>query len=247
MSRQWFISDGSQQKGPFTESAISEMAKNGILTDATLLWSEGSPDWIPFRDSPFAPVPSQPQPPPIRHQPTSHTNQNLSATPSASTSSAEIKKTPVILTIIFTVITAGIYYPCWFLTRRNSINSLKSVEKLGSGVFVFAIVMQSISLLMALVSGGFEGASEGLNSPDLMITAKGIDALSRVIDLVVGITLLVQCFKVRRIFREHFNAHLGHNIYWSGIVLFFCQIYYLQYKVNRLEYNEAPTRGSSLS
>ena len=51
-------------------------------------------------------------------------------------SQLEIKKTPVILTIVLTVITFGIYYPAWFLTRRQAINTLQSKEKLGSGVFV---------------------------------------------------------------------------------------------------------------
>lgn len=174
------------------------------------------------------------------HQDISQSNQNVSTS-----SAGEIKKTPVILTIIFTILTAGIYYPCWFLSRRNAINSLQTTEKLGHGVFVSVIVMQSVSLLMALVSGGFEGASEGLGASDLMLTAKVIDLFSSLIDIVAGITILVQCFKLRRILREHFNHHLGHSIQWSGVLLFFFQIYYLQYKVNRLAYNAVSAGGSA--
>lgn len=141
-------------------------------------------------------------------------------------SGQELKKVSVILIIFLTVITAGIYYPAWFLTRRNAINSLQSKEKLNSGVFVFAIVVFSISLLLAFISG----ASEGLGEMD---TAKGLDAFSRILDLVAGITLLVQCFKVRRIFNEHFNVHLKRDIQFSRVATFFFSIYYLQYKVNR--------------
>ncbi len=138
----------------------------------------------------------------------------------------ELNKSSVMLIIFLTVITAGIYYPVWFLKRRNAINSLQSKEKLGSGVFIFAIVVFSISLLLAFVSGMIEWLGD-------MYTAKGIDAFSLILDLVAGITLLVQCFKVRRIFSEHFNTHLQRGISFSGAATFFFQIYYLQHKMNR--------------
>ncbi len=148
-------------------------------------------------------------------------------------SNAELKKTSVVLLIFLTIITFGIYYPVWFLRRRNAINNLQSKEKLGSGVFVFAIVVFSISLFVSLLSGAMEGLAEGLGEMDLMLTAKGLDLFSRILDLVVGISLLVQCFKVRRIFNEHFNTYLQRGISFSGAATFFFQIYYLQYKMNR--------------
>jgi len=146
-----------------------------------------------------------------------------------------MKKTPVILTIIFTIITAGIYYPCWFLTRRDQINELHSHEKIGKGVFIFGIMILSISLFLALVSGFLEGMGEGFDTVEFLVIAKGVDGIDKLLSLVVGITLLVQCFKVRRIFRNHFNDHLGRNISFSGLATFFFQIYYLQYKINRNE------------
>jgi hypothetical protein len=152
-----------------------------------------------------------------------------------STINQDVKKTPVILTIIFTFITGGIYYPCWFLTRRDQINALHSQEKIGKGVFIFGIVIFSISLFLALVSGFLEGMGEELGTAEFLAMAKGVDTVDTLLSLVVGITLLVQCFKVRRIFRNHLNDHLGRNISFSGLATFFFQIYYLQYKINRFE------------
>ena len=147
----------------------------------------------------------------------------------------DMKKTPVILTVIFTIITAGIYCPCWFLTRRDQINELHFHEKIGTGVFIFGIVIFSISFFLPLVSGFLEGMGEELGTAEFLVMAKGVDAIDRLLSLVVGITLLVQCFKVRRIFRNHFNDHLGRNISFSGLATFFFQIYYLQYKINRFK------------
>jgi len=154
---------------------------------------------------------------------------------------ATVKRTPVILIILFTVITAGIYYPAWFLTRRHAINALQSKEKLGAGVFIFGIVVFSLSLLLMMASGVFEGLYEALHDAEYLAISKGIEAIDKILSAVIGITLLVQCYKVRRILREHFNTHFGHNVYWSGVMIFFFQIYYLQYKVNRLEYGKAST------
>jgi len=145
-----------------------------------------------------------------------------------------IKKTPVILTIIFTVITGGIYYPCWFLTRRASLNSLTTPEKLGKGIFIFTIVIFSISLLLSFVIGFFEGIGEELEDIEFLATAKMLDTIDQIISLVAGIALLVQCFKVKRMLQQHFNQHLGLNLPFSGVATFFLQIFYLQYKINRL-------------
>lgn len=56
MNRQWFILDGTQQKGPFTEDAITEMVRKGILNDRTALWTEGMANWTALRDTPFSAV-----------------------------------------------------------------------------------------------------------------------------------------------------------------------------------------------
>jgi len=122
----------------------------------------------------------------------------------------ELMETNVLLMIFLTVITVGIYRAIWFLRRRDAINSLQSKEKLNTGVFVFIIVLYSISVLVNLADGN-----------------------SSLLYLIAGITLLVQCFKVRRIFNEHFNTYLKKDISFSGVATFFFTIFYLQYKINR--------------
>jgi len=61
-----------------------------------------------------------------------------------------------------------------------------------------------------------------------------IDALTG-FDGIIGIILIVQGFKVRRIFINHFNSQLQGEISFSGVATFFFHIYYLQYKINRLK------------
>ncbi len=139
----------------------------------------------------------------------------------------ELKKTSIILMIILTVVTAGIYWPIWFLTRRKALNMMQSREKLGSGIFIFAIVLFGISLFIGLISG----VMGELGHKSLLAT--GLGAFSGILHAVAAGTVLVQSFKVRRIFHEHFNTHLQRAISFSGVATFFFIIYYLQYKINR--------------
>ena len=130
--------------------------------------------------------------------------------------------------VVLLFVTAAIYVPCWFLLRRRGINRLNANEKLGVWPFVVAIVLLAVTL--ALDVTGSTAASE---------TA---DFLSSVILLAANIVLLVQGFKVRRIFEAHLQdanselsdyPHLRHSeSSLSGLAVFFLNIFYLQYVIN---------------
>lgn len=105
---------------------------------------------------------------------------------------------------------------------------MQSKAKLGSGVFYFAIVLFVVSLLVALIAGVMERVG------DQLLLAKGLEAFSGVLHIIAAAAVLVQSFTVRRIFNEHFNAHLQQGISFSGVATFFFIIYYLQYKINRI-------------
>jgi hypothetical protein len=138
------------------------------------------------------------------------------------------KKTSSALMVILTFVTAGIYWPIWFMTRRKAINGMQAKEKLGSAVFVLAIVLFVISLFVAVFAGVMERVGDDL------LLAKGLEALSGILHAVVAAAVLVQSFKVRRIFDAHFNVHLRQGISFSRVATFCLIIYYLQYKMNRI-------------
>lgn len=138
------------------------------------------------------------------------------------------KKTSITLMVILTIVTAGIYWPIWFMNRRKAINGMQAKEKLASGVFVFAIVLFVISLFVAVSAGVLERLGGEL------WLAKGLNAISGVMHAIAAAVVLVQSFKVRRIFHEHFNVHLQQGIAFSRVATFFFILYYLQYKINRM-------------
>lgn len=148
-----------------------------------------------------------------------------------------LKNTPVILTLFLTLITAGIYYPCWFLTRRCQINKLHSREKLSNGLFILGIVIYSISLLPGIL----EGIQEANGTTEFLTIAEGLDSVDEFLILFVGIIMVIQSFKVKRILRDHFDDYLRRNVSLSGLATFFFGIYYLQYKMNKFKKYEQVT------
>lgn len=119
----------------------------------------------------------------------------------------ELKCTSVLFVIFLMIITAGIYIPIWFLTRRKVINNLQSSQKLGFDGIVLALVLISISLLVDVIGG--------------------IENISGLLSMVALIIIIFQSFKVRSILEDHF---VGSQ--FSGVLTFLATICYLQYKIN---------------
>jgi predicted RNA-binding Zn-ribbon protein involved in translation (DUF1610 family) len=138
----------------------------------------------------------------------------------------DLGKMHICLLIFLTVITFGMYYPIWFLIKRRGLNELQSSIKIGLVTPIFVIVIWSIKLLFQFTSGFVEGLG-------YIESAEGLNIITGILSLIGGIILIVQGFRVRRIFIDHFNVYLRRDIKFSGIATFFFGIFYLQYKINR--------------
>jgi len=149
---------------------------------------------------------------------------------------AKFEKTSVVAVILLSFITCGIYFPIWFLRRREAINHLRSPEGIGWAAPFAAAAAFSLSLCAGLASG-FASAM-GLRE-----AVGGLFASSRALSMVGAVLILFECFRVRRILLDHLRAQssglfsssaaLESDTSFSGVATFFFGIYYLQYKINR--------------
>ncbi len=144
-----------------------------------------------------------------------------------------IKKTGIIGMILLTLFTLGVYIPIWFINRKEGINSLNSPAKLRPGLLVLTMVLYCVSLGLGLASGILTGVGEYMQRQDVLIAAKSLDALSSVTGLAGGILVIALSLTVRKILQQHCDAGRP-GVKTSWIAAFFLQIYYLQYKINRL-------------
>lgn len=136
----------------------------------------------------------------------------------------KLRKKSVLLIILLTLITYGIYQPIWFLKQKNAINNLKSKEKLTNTLFILVIILYAVSALFLFI----------YLFPYDTTSPLVIELIDNLINLTGAIIILVMSFKVRRILHQYFNVVLKRNIKFSKIYTFLFGIYYLQYKINRI-------------
>jgi hypothetical protein len=145
-----------------------------------------------------------------------------------------IWRTNVLLMVVLTIATLGVYYPYWFLSRRPLLNMLRSPERVEVWPFACAIVLLVANAAIALRT---PGPAEGTADP-----------LALLVELAFGLTLLVQCFKVRRMLASHLGDRVpppGQRTppeAWaatlSSMAVFFFGIFYLQHIINTRFPNE---------
>jgi hypothetical protein len=145
----------------------------------------------------------------------------------------KLTPTPIIIIVLLITITLGIYYPIWFLQRRSQLNSLHTTIKLGTKPFIFSIIIGILSLVLSFSGRYFRGLTP--TQPEMASLAKMLTYSSWAVLLIYLNVLLLQCFKVKMMLEAHFNGYLQRNVAFSGVYTFFLTIYYLQYKINRLE------------
>jgi len=146
--------------------------------------------------------------------------------------STGLKRRSVIVMILLSLVTLGVYYPIWFLRRRAAFNRLDSPRKLQQWPFVVALVW------FVFVFG--LGIANGLAAPGKAI-GDGTALLVMIVRLAVGILMVVQSFFIKDILEDHFAGpgdHVGNPMFadtvkLSGVLTFLFQIYYLQYAINR--------------
>ena len=144
-----------------------------------------------------------------------------------------IPTTNVLLVIVLSAITLGIYIPIWFLRRRDWLDHLSAHESLSSGAAVFLLILFSISAAFFPIV---------ILSTDPSLVS-GLDMIDNLISLIGSITILVLAFKVRRILHEHFNVTHKLGVYFSGVFTFLFTIFYLQYKINQLAEMQEAVEG----
>ena len=147
---------------------------------------------------------------------------------SADGAPAVLKRRSVLLMIVFTFVTLGLYPVIWLMRRRQGLNALDSPRKLSPWPPRLILVAVLLGPLVVAMLGAFIGDSRDIVQGLLMLNRLG-----------VGIALIVEFFAVRRILEDHLStpreagdiAIGGRSI--SGAMTFFFSAYYLQYIINR--------------
>jgi hypothetical protein len=153
------------------------------------------------------------------------------AAPEATEGEDVLPKTPVLLVLFFTIITCGIYQPFWFWRRREVLNRM-APDKGVTGLCIAAFVSLGVVFVVGFLAGM---ASEG--AP----LAPQVDLFLQMLNLGYAILILILGFRVKGILEMNYSDSI------SGVGVFFLNIYYLQYKINRLGQGEGHLIGLGLT
>ena len=141
-----------------------------------------------------------------------------------------LKRRGLLMMILFTIITLGVYYPIWWFRRRPGLNRLNSPQKLALWPLVLFAGLFAIQLV--------HGFLQGITGDDQVLGAGAAVFLS-LFQLVVGIVMIIQSFKVKNIIEDHATPEpdsspmFVEHVKLSGIMTFFFSIFYLQWAINR--------------
>ena len=143
-----------------------------------------------------------------------------------------LKRRSVILVILFTLFSFGLYYAIWFLRRRAGLNRLDSPRKLRRWPFVLFIAFFVSQFILGLACAP---------RPVGEVIGPGGSLLLTLVQVAVGVLMLVQCFFTKDILEDHLAGPedgsprplFVERVTLSGVMTFLFQIYYLQYAINR--------------
>lgn len=122
-----------------------------------------------------------------------------------------------------TIITFGIYYLYWMYTRMNQINGLSTNAKGNKTAFTIYIGIYVVNTAIS-ISG----------TEDLTIAIVNL-----VLSLCGVVALLITVFSTRRAIIEVINKGSAEQVHLGGVMTFFFQIFYFQYKINEAIDNQS--------
>lgn len=142
-----------------------------------------------------------------------------------------LKKRSVLLMIVLTLVTLGLYYPWWFLRRRPALNQLNTPRRLAVWPFALLMAFSLVRLVIAIGAGP---------QPVDRLIGSGPAALLSLGGFAIAILILVQCFFIKDMLEDHLagsetsaSSVLSGAPQLSGILTFFFGPYYLQHIINR--------------
>jgi hypothetical protein len=143
-----------------------------------------------------------------------------------------LKQRRVLVMIVFTIVTFGIYYLIWFFRRRKALNALNSARK----VALWPLLLFSVTLVVEFVLGIVSAGRPIVEAFGTMPAA-----LFSVGRLVTGLLMVWQCFVIKDIIEDHLAglddgtmpSIFVERVQLSGLATFFFSIFYLQYAINR--------------
>ena len=205
--KSWVVSRGGLNLGPFTTSELRAEIRGGAVHPHDLAWAEGVADWAPL--SSYAEFASSELPSELLAAASSPPL----AFPASELAAIAPQKRSIWLMLLLTLLTLGVYPSFWFLVNRKPLATLGTRSSVDTPLAVVTLTLYAAAAVVTFV-------------------AKDV---GQFLGLLGSILLLLQAFRALRALRE-FTQRTKQSITLSGVLTFFLHAFYLQYKMNRMQW-----------
>jgi hypothetical protein len=141
-----------------------------------------------------------------------------------------LKRRRVITMIVFTILTIGLYYVLWFFRRRGALNRLNSSRKLQLWPLLVLVAYFAMAVVIGIATG---------EEPIETVLGPGVAKLLNLVDLLIGILMVWQCFIIKDILEDHLapendgsRVMFTEGVKLSGFMTFIFGMFYLQHIIN---------------
>ena len=153
------------------------------------------------------------------------------------------KKKSVIILIILSIITLGIYNSIWYIKRSSELNNLKTQKKSKKGLAIFSLIIYLIMLVSVILLQIIAITSDqniinkenikNIDFKDVPIEFTILFILIFSLSLINLILLLILGFNTRKILNQALiNKGTKVKLSWFYTLIF--NLLYLQYEINRI-------------
>jgi hypothetical protein len=140
-----------------------------------------------------------------------------------------LKRRRVIVMILFTLATFGLYYFVWWFRRRPGLNRLNSFRKLALWPLLLMAAINAIQIAIAILAG---------QTPVADVIGSSTATVLNLVQFAIGVLMIVQSFRIKDMIEDHATPEsgsgpmFGEHVQLSGLMTFFFSIYYLQWAIN---------------
>ena len=139
----------------------------------------------------------------------------------------QFKRQSVWVFIGLTIITATIYWPFWLRRQSRLLNQSLPQQAIPTWFFHVLIALTILNIGWAI--------------PEVLTDdAPGIIAIGKLLNIADGIFMIVWVFKVRNRLNALLCFSKNDKTWFGGVWTFLFGIFYLQFKINRLQMQRKP-------
>ena len=121
-----------------------------------------------------------------------------------------------------TIITLGIYAFYWLFSRTKMLNKLLPENKIAGWLPITTLLLYIVNLLSSY-------APLGITNPDIVLITSVVSMVTRILYLIF---LIIWIYAFRNRLNQLSGSSKGDLFWLGGILTFFINVYYFQYKLN---------------